>query len=173
MTFSRKSCVGAILVGTLCAMASQAPAQEARNGATFGDWQLICEATGVNRTVCALRQTLSFSENGAFVAEVALRRVPSADDTRTVIVLSTPTGIFLPAAPGMAVDGSDETLPLEWRSCDANICTASRVLSDNEVAALRGGAELRMGYRPVNQSDPVLFSISLTGVTAGLAALDS
>jgi len=172
MTFSRQSFFRSILIGASCAVAHAASAQEARNGATFGDWQLICEATGVNRTVCALRQSLSFSENGAFVAEVALRRVPAADDMRTVIVLSTPTGMFLPAAPGMAIDGSEETLPLEWRSCDARICTASRVLSDDELAALRGGDELRMGYRPVNQPDPVLFSISLTGVTAGLAALD-
>lgn len=173
MTLSRQFLSGAVLIGALCGMAQAASAQEARNGATFGDWQLICEATGVNRTVCALRQTLSLTESGAFIAEVALRRVPSADGMRTVIVLSTPTGMFLPAAPGMAVDASDETLALEWRSCDARVCTASRVLTDEDVVALRDGAELRLGYRPVNQTEPVLFSISLSGVTAGLAALES
>lgn len=149
-----------------------AAAQDTPNGKSFGDWQLICEATGVNRTVCALRQTLSLRDGGAFIAEVALRRVPAEDGMRTVVVLSTPTGMFLPAAPGMAVDGSDETLSLEWRSCDARVCMASRVLTDDDVAALQRGAQLRLGYRPVTQTDPVLFSISLTGVTAGLAALD-
>lgn len=157
----------------MCLAAQGGSAQDVRNGATFGAWQLICEATGVNRTVCALRQTLSLQDGGAFVAEVALRRIDTDDGPRTAIVLSTPTGMFLPATPGMAVDASDETLALEWRSCDARICTASRVLSDTELAALRAGAQLRLGYRPVNQPDPVLFSISLTGVTAGLAALDS
>ncbi|ARE41190.1 hypothetical protein RGUI_3049 [Rhodovulum sp. P5] len=141
------------------------------NGASFGDWQVICEAPAMNQTVCAIKQTLTFRETGALLGEVVLREVTVEGEQRTLMVLNTPTGMFLPITPGYRIDGTEGTLPLQWRTCSDRACSASRLLTADETAALRRGVRMIIGYRPVNREEAVLFNVSLKGVTAGLNAL--
>ena len=172
LTHAFRKTAATLATGTLLATSGSAEAQEARQGTAFGDWLLACEAVGVNRTSCVIRQTLTRRDGGALIADVILRRLEAEDDPRIALVLVTPTGMFLPEAPGMAIDAGGETLPLQWRSCDAQRCVASRVLTEDDVASLSGGGRMSLGYRPVNRDEPVIFSVSLDGVTAGLAALE-
>ena len=149
-----------------------ATAQTASNGTAFGDWQLVCEAVAVNQTRCEIRQTLTLRQSGALLAQVALTPIAQTESTpaATALVLTTPTGMFLPMAPGLSIE-DDETLPLQWRTCDANRCIASRILEPDEVEALRAGTRMTLGYRPAAATDAVIFPVSLQGVSAGLDAL--
>jgi len=164
-----------MICAALCAAlpAFGAQAQPASNGTAFGDWRLICEAVAVNRTRCEIRQTLTLRDSGALLAQVALTPAAGAEagDATTVLVLTTPTGMFLPMAPGLSIDDADETVPLQWRTCDANRCVATRMLAPGEVEALRDGARMTLGYRPAAAADPVIFPVSLQGVSAALDAL--
>lgn len=150
------------------AFAQTAPA----NGTQYGDWRLACQATAVNQTSCAIAQTLSTTEQKRFLAEVTLQFLEFDGENRIIMAVSTPTNMLLPAQPGYRVGKSGETLPLAWRTCNAQFCTASRLLEDTEVSALRNGLSFVLGYQPINQKEPLVFEISLKGVSAGLNALN-
>ncbi|MCH2164969.1 MAG: invasion associated locus B family protein [Marinovum sp.] len=145
--------------------------QSATNGQVFDDWRLVCQAVGVNQTRCVISQSLSISESNAFLAEVTVRLVETDEGSQTVIAVSTPTNMLLPIRPAYRIEDSGETIAMEWRTCTPRVCSASRILSPAELAALKAGIRMTMGYQPTNQETPVNFPVSLKGITAGIAAL--
>lgn len=173
MQFSFRSlafCAGLItsVLGTASA-AQNAPA----NGTKYGDWRLACQATAVNQTSCAIAQTLTTGEQNTFLAEVTLQIAEIEGNPRTIMAVSTPTNMLLPAQPGYRVGKSGETLALTWRTCNQQFCSASRLLEESEVSALRSGLSFVLGYHPIASKDPLVFEISLKGVSAGLNALNN
>lgn len=157
-----------------CGMLSlQANAQStARNGTVFGDWRLSCSAPAVNQTICNISQRLSVEETGEFLAEVSLQPVTIDDQEAVVLALSTPTNTLLPMRPGYTMSTSSETLPLEWRTCSTQACLASRVLQPAELSNLKAGRSMILGYQMAGSNSPSTFSVSLNGVTKGLAAIE-
>lgn len=153
---------------------SPVSAQEtgAANGTVFDDWTLVCRAEAVNRTACGLVQRVSAGEQNLFVAEIGLNRVDVDGEARVLMVLQTPSAMLLPARPAYQVVGTETVNALEWRTCSGDFCSATRLLTTEEVAALRGGESMVLGYHPVNSAEPINFPGSLAGVTAGLRALD-
>lgn len=157
----------------LC-FASTAFAQDApANGTIIGNWRLACQATAVNQTSCVIAQTLSVGAQNTFLAEVTLRYAEIDGSDRTIMAVSTPTNMRLSAQPGYRVSDSDETLPLTWRTCTPQICTASRILEESEISALRANPSFVLGYHPMGNPEPLVFEISLDGVSAGLDALSN
>lgn len=156
-----------------CAMTTNlAQAQSsAQNGTIFDDWRLTCRAPAVDQTVCNIFQVLTVTETGDFLAEVSLQPAVVDGEAAVVLALSTPTDMLLTMRPGYKVGAGSETLPLEWRTCSSSVCLASRVLQKDEVLALKAGSEIVMGYQSVNQAAPLRFSVSLKGVTEGLASM--
>ena len=149
---------------TLCA--GPASAQVA-NGTAFGDWAVTCTAETTERTLCALSQTAVTRDGGVFLAEIGLN--PGAGGV--VMVVRTPSGMLLPVQPAWRV-GDAEPVPLAWRTCAGEFCTAVGALTPGQVDQLRRGRAMVLGYRRVTDATPVTFEVSLTGVTAGLAALE-
>lgn len=142
------------------------------NGTVYGDWQLACQATAINETACAIAQTISLSDGNRFLAEVTLQKLTIEDSAeRIVMALTTPTNMLLTAQPGYRVGTEEETLPLVWRTCTQQLCTASRVLEPAEVDALRSGVTVVLGYQSAASPEPIIFELSLNGVSAGLDAL--
>lgn len=157
----------------LAGLAGPVAAQDAqRNGAAFDDWRLACEATAVNRTICAITQRLTLTGTDAFLAEVRLQLVQVDGATRVLMAVTTPTDMALPVRPGYRVGEAGETRPLDWRTCTPQVCTASRVLDPAEVEDIRRGTRMILGYQPATQAGAIAFPVSLDGVTAGLAALE-
>ena len=157
---------GLSLCALMAALAGPAAGQVA-NGAAFGDWTVTCTAESTARTLCALTQTAVTREGADFLAEVGLN--PGAEGV--VMVVRTPSGMLLPVQPAWRV-GSAAPVALAWRTCAGDFCTAIGVLSPEQVDQLRRGRTMILGYRRVTDPAPVTFEVSLTGVTAGLAALD-
>lgn len=154
------------------ASASVSQAQStAQNGDVFDDWRLACRAPAVGQSTCNIFQVLTVTETGEFLAEISLQ--PAVIDGENVVVLglSTPTDMLLTIKPGFKIATLSDTLPLEWRTCSSEVCLASRVLQTNEVLALRAGTQMIMGYQSVKQTEPLRFSVSLKGVTRGLASM--
>lgn len=156
-----------VLAALLAATSAAAEvAAEVANGAAFGDWRVACTAETSARTLCALAQTVIAREGGAFLAEIGL----NPGEGGVVMVLRTPAGTLLPVQPAYRV-GTGEARPLAWRTCAGDFCTAVRLLEPSEVDALRRGRSMVIGYHRAGEDAPVAFDVSLTGVTAGLAAL--
>ena len=94
----------------------------------------------------------------------------SGEDARLVMVLRTPSGMLLPVRPAFRV-GAGATVPLNWHTCAGDTCSALLTLGPDEVRALRRGISMVVGYQPLALDRPLSFTVSLRGVTAGLAAL--
>ena len=71
--------------------AAEAPAEIA-NGQTFDDWTVRCEALGVNRTRCMLRQRITMRETNQLLVELVAFW---ADDGKQILVASVPIGADL------------------------------------------------------------------------------
>lgn len=162
-----------LAVAFAAALAAPAPAaaQSAANGTPFEDWTLVCRAEAVNRTSCGLVQRITVQESGAFVAEIGLNLIDIEGETRVLMVLQTPSGMALPVRPGFQVVGTEDIVALDWRTCAGDFCSATRLLSPEEVASLQGGERMIVGYQAISDAEPINFPSSLAGVTAGLRAL--
>lgn len=143
---------------------------EVANGTVFGDWTISCTAETTTRTICALTQTVVTTDGGRFLAEIGLNAVNEAGETAIVMVLRTPSAMLLPVQPAFRI-GSRDPVALAWRTCAGEFCTAVQLLPPEDVAALRAARSMILGYQGATDSSPVTFSVSLSGVTAGLNAL--
>ena len=143
---------------------------EVANGTVFGDWTISCTAETTERTICALTQTVVTAQGARFLAEIGLNAVQEAGATSVVMVLRTPSAMLLPVQPAFRV-GSRDPVPLTWRTCAGEFCTAVQVLGPADVTALRAARSMILGYQGIADPSPVTFSVSLLGVTAGLTAL--
>lgn len=179
MRLKRRTRDALVMAGLMVGMAHSGNAQQtdtaqqaAANGAIFGDWRLSCQAVAVNRTACAIVQQQTVTQTDAFVAAVRLQQVQDDSVMRILMTAITPTDMQLSLRAAYKIGQNGETLPMEWRTCNAQTCTATRLLEPAEVEALqRGTAAMILAYQPVGKAEPVGVSISLSGITAGLAAL--
>jgi invasion protein IalB len=161
-----------ILLASFLCLSTPLLAQNATsNGTVFGDWRLSCQATAVNETACSIAQTLTIGEQNNFLVEITLQEALIENTKKTIMAVSTPTNMNLTAQPGYRVGKAGETRALTWRTCNAKFCTASRLLGDDEVASLRAGTSFVLGYHPIANKEPLVFQISLKGVSAGLNVL--
>jgi invasion protein IalB len=159
-------------VAVLAVSPTSAQETGAANGTVFDDWTLVCRAEAVNQTACGLVQRVTAGEQNLFVAEIGLNRVDVDGEARVLMVLQTPSAMLLPARPAYQVVGTEDVNALDWRTCAGDFCSATRLLTDEEVTVMRGGESMIVGYQPINSADPINFPGSLVGVTAGLRALE-
>ncbi|MGB0507989.1 MAG: invasion associated locus B family protein [Pikeienuella sp.] len=162
-----------ILVLATILFAGAASAQSAPNGAKFGDWTLICKAEGVGETNCYLAQRIINKESGALISEVRLTSVDTDAGRKTHMLAFTPDGVELSKRSGYVVDKATTQVALHWRSCAQKICRAEAFLTAEQTAALKAGAKMLFGYQKFRAKKPVVFPLSLTGVSAGLLALSN
>ncbi|MEL6793555.1 MAG: invasion associated locus B family protein [Pseudomonadota bacterium] len=167
----RRLLAAALLALTPGLGSGAATAQSAANGAQFGDWTLRCVAEGVGETSCALIQRLAQAETNAFVAEVGLNVVEAEDGRRTLMILLTPEGTALSLRPAYVVDQSGDQVALNWRTCAKGVCRAAAVLTLEQETALMTGRRITLAYQFSGRDAPLRATLSLSGVTAGLAAL--
>lgn len=145
-------------------------AAEVSNGAVFGDWTVSCTAETSQKTTCALTQTVVTTEGQRFLTEIGLNAVSEDGTDAVVVVMRTPSAMMLNVQPAFRI-GAGEPVTLNWRTCAGDFCTAIQVLSPEDLAAMRAAGSMIVGYQSVTSETPVTFSVSLSGVTAGLAAL--
>lgn len=174
LTAVRTALVAASLLTAGVALPAAAQDDPPRNGTRFQDWVLNCRAEAVNMTSCAITQSLVRQADDAFLAEFGLNRMQVGDDggSQTVMIVRTPAGMDLRVDPAYRIDRAEESTPLAWRTCAGDFCSAVLALDEAQTEALRNGAEMLFGYQPFGATQPVAFTVSLAGVSAGLDALE-
>lgn len=143
---------------------------EVVNGAVFGDWTVSCTAETSQKTTCALTQTVVTTEGGQFLTEIGLNAVSEDGETAVVMVMRTPSAMMLNVQPAFRV-GAADPVTLNWRTCAGDFCTAIQVLDAEDMALMRAANSMIVGYQSIASETPVTFTVSLSGVTAGLSAL--
>lgn len=162
--------MAAMLATCLAPLSAGSALAEVSNGATFGDWTVSCTAETSQRTTCALTQTIVTTEGQRFLTELGLNAVTEDGTDAVVMVMRTPSAMMLNVQPAFRI-GEADPVTLNWRTCAGDFCTAVQVLSPEDLAAMRAAGSMIVGYQSVTSETPVTFTVSLSGVTAGLSAL--
>lgn len=155
------------------AATTNVPPARVANGTRFGQWVVSCEALAVNETACVLSQRLVRASDGAFLAEMLA--FSSADGTRRYVGARVPNGVYLPHGFALRpAEGEAEEIRFVWQSCSRDLCEALIELDGEALAALEAAeGGLIAGYRPGLLAQPLVFTLSVEGAGAGLAALVS
>lgn len=146
---------------------------------TFGDWQLVCqssasekaeeEATDTKsvkgRQDCRLQQAQAVTKDKkvVFLFNVVLK------NKKPVAVISVPLGVYLPAGMTLKVDKGRKQVAA-FETCNLSGCHGGFFLSRDLLRRLKRGNVLSIGLKDTNRKD-IPISVSLKGVTAGIAAL--
>jgi len=130
----------------------------------FGDWLLVgtppaCQLTTQVISQAAGQRVLEFilipPPDGRAGARAGVR-VPTGASLRDGIAFRHPDG---------------PPTPLEWQSCDAEMCLAATELDEQGLRRLLRGNRVVVGFRPLPGARLVNIEVSLRGTTAGWAAL--
>lgn len=146
------------LFAALMCLAAHVTAQELQR---HGDWLLLPLGGGA----CVLVQRVATADTGTRVADVFL----SARGQGAVITLRVANGASI-ATPAAFRHPGGAAIPLTWQFCDPGNCTAQTELAAPERRRLERGRELEMAFVPALGDPSIGFSVSLMGVTKGLAA---
>ncbi|MBF0281223.1 MAG: invasion associated locus B family protein [Zetaproteobacteria bacterium] len=86
---------------------STAGSVQVHHGQSFGQWVLLCQATGPNRTVCALQQIYFQDESQqALAGGFVFQKIDAAHPVQ--LVLQTPCGVEIPAGVKWQLDQGPE-----------------------------------------------------------------
>ena len=144
-------------------------------GATYlaeehGDWELRCIAVEEGPEPCQLYQVLT-DEGGGAVAEIVVFPLPEDDQAAAGAIVTTPLETLLTEQVVIAVDDSDgRRYPFSF--CTEQGCVSRIGLTQEDVDRFRRGNVARVRIIPARAPDQqVVLSASLTGFTAGFAAI--
>ncbi len=156
-----------LLVSIACLLAFAPPvfAERLENGARFGEWTLVCEAIAVNETACVLNQRIVRAD-GAFLVDFLA--IPEGDGGW--LSARVPVGVHFPSGFVLRPEAEEQQIILVWQACSPELCEAMVSLSDEGATLLEGGPAIA-AYRPGVTDEPVVFRVTLEGLSEGLAAL--
>ena len=148
-----------IIIGLFSLRASAADSRR------FGDWALFCPDS---EAACTLSQTIaSVDYNWLATLRIALSKSKEAE-VAVVQFLVPPnvhlaSGLFSVVAPGKALQAT-------FIRCSTNACEAVMGMDIATLDAWKQGRVAELRYRPAVDVPPVIFDVSLIGLTAGLNA---
>jgi len=148
------------------ATAAMAQGVTAQPEQTFGDWIYQCTAMGEGQA-CSLNQTLVDQQSGQPVLRFSLSR-DASNGTMTLVAL-LPLGLDFAAGVSGAVD-EGTAYQYGLRTCIGTTCIATLSIDATRLAELRGGTELRIGFKLMSEPEPRVLAGSLRGITAGTTA---
>jgi len=139
------------------------------HGQTFKDWTARCEqAPGTSTERCFIFQNLVLKESGQRLVHVAVGYL--AANGQAAAVITMPLGISLPPGASIGVDGGAPRKIVIER-CDRDGCVGAVALSEQLIAELKRGRELRVSFHDGTRRR-IAVPVSLLGFTAGFNALD-
>ncbi len=147
-----------------------ATAQGAGKRTQYGDWDVACDANGVN---CAMAQ-IGNDGTGTPVLEMVIRKLDEplevGERTATAVLdVITPLGVVL--TEGLAIkidDGPNESAP--FQICTEQGCLVREPVDDDLITRLKRGNTARVSVIAANQGE-VTAAISLKGFTKAYDSL--
>lgn len=153
-----------------CALASGAPAAAPEDGRSFKDWTVRCrdeaQGEGADRACFIVQDVLLKSQNRRLLL-VTVGYLASGEQPAAFFTL--PLGVSLPGGISIRVDDGKPTR-LRYERCDRSGCLAPLALSDELLAAFKGGRWARVAFFDPNGRE-VSVPVSLLGFTAGFESL--
>ncbi len=138
--------------------------QNAGGREIFRDWELLHLPQGE----CLLVQQVLARRGEVAIADVYLSRSEAGSALLSVRV---PVGVSLADGIGYRYPDRPEVVPLIWQSCNSGTCLAQIQITGKELARLQAAREIRIAFVPVRDARPLVFSLSLMGLTRGMQRL--
>ena len=148
-----------ILVGFFCFRAN---AGELRK---FGDWALSCPESEES---CVLAQTVA-SKDHNWLATIRIALSGVKEGEAAVAQFLVPSGVHL-ASGLFATVGQGVPKQAIYVRCSVNTCEAVMGMDISTLSDWKRGRVAEVRYRPSTESLPLIFNVSLMGLTAGLKA---
>lgn len=137
---------------------------------THGDWEVICQPSNGSTTHCQMMQALNISSEEGVTRAMEIAIVPDGDGNHFLEMMLFVFGLDLRPGVVMQVDEGAE-FHAEFMTCVQQGCVAVRPLTDEQMAAMRAGRILRIGFRPIQSEQIFVMESSLMGFTAASRAL--
>lgn len=166
---SRPFLIPALLAATLALSLPTAQAAPEK-GKKFGEWTINCETVGKGdkaQEICNMGQIFAAGDPPRPLLRVAVTYLP--DGAQPYMIITMPLGMALPPGVQLQIDeGEKQKIPVN--TCLPDGCRAGGKIADDMIAGLKAGAKLKVSFADINLK-AVSIPVSLTGFTAGLAAL--
>src|SRR5262249_9568009 len=127
-------------------------------------WMVNCNSVSGGYD-CRASQTLFAQKTNQRILTLAVRTLPNAKSPD--LLIQGPLGIYLPAGISIQI-GNDKPKALPVQSCDRSGCVAQSTMTDEEIAALRGGANLTVTMLDLKKA-PVKLQVPGLGFAAAYA----
>jgi invasion protein IalB len=158
------------MVGCWASAMALPSAAHAQDGATttFGDWQHKCEVYGGNKDErCYILYSAVMPDTNTRILQMAVAF--EGPKQGPMAILTAPLGVQLEEGLLLQVDGG-ETIRLPFKICAPGGCIAPRPLSADNIAELKRGGKLLVGFYNT-AGELVAVPVSLNGFTAAFEAL--
>lgn len=162
--------IAGVLAPSAAFAQTEPPAGEAsdRTEERIGNWTLRCmSVSDAAAKKCEMVQVLGDTQSGRDVLLVAIGY--PVGQSRPVAWMILPLGVLLPPGLGLKID-QGEVKGLPYRSCDTGGCATPWPLTDEDVAALKGGNELVVIFKDI-EGKSLGLPVSLSGFTAAFDRL--
>lgn len=132
----------------------------------FKDWTRVCY-TAADQSRCEAVQVVSVTQQEQ--AQPILRATltstgPDGGDQR-FLEIALPLGMDLRAGIVFQIDQGDE-IQARYTTCIPQGCAAVLPADDQLMAAMRAGAQAKVGFRPFGTTQTQVVNLSLSGFTA-------
>jgi len=126
-------------------------------------WVVQCgKDSKSGKKFCRMQQSLRFKKTGQRLLAVIIQ--PQTIDPKLAILLSLPHGLYLPAGAAFKIDdGEKYTLVIE--TCDVEGCYASGGLTEKQVAEMKKGKQILVGFL-ANNKKSITIPVTLSGFSA-------
>lgn len=172
----------AALLGLAVALSTApAAAQDTKPGATdaepkvgqrIGDWFFQCQALSANENICGLIQSISDNRTKRQIVAVAVRYAGKGKNQRLGMFVTAPLGIFLGSGIGGKID-DEKQFKFNLQSCSQRGCQAGIEIKGKQLAALKKGKRLIIGFKARADAKTIAVPVSLTGFSDGLKAISA
>ena len=128
--------------------------------AVFQDWAVECPGGAVP---CTLAQTAATEDDQLWLGTLRMQQdAQGAVDLRVLVPGSVHLG------SGLFVGVRAPLSELTYQRCSPDVCVAAGRLNAEELRRWKAGTQAEIRYRPSVTAPPIVFNISLIGVTAAL-----
>lgn len=145
------------------------------DAAVFADWETDCRG---EPRACVVSQTV-FAKDRSWLATVRLAPAGADHATEGAITLQflVPPSVHLASGVFVSVrhfGAMGDPVEIPYIRCNPRACEAVVSLDAEQFSEWRKGSHLEVRYRPSITSPPVIFDVSLSGITMAFGhALES
>jgi invasion protein IalB len=161
----------ALLAWGVCQAAAPSPAAgEAAQAGQFRDWSKGCEkAAGEAQERCFIFQTVTLNDTSQAIIKAVIGHLTD-DPKETVLILTAPLGVYLPAGVELDVGKYMRKEKHDYLTCDNKGCRAVIEMSGARLKAFKQAPRVKITIRD-GQHRAIEIPLSLRGLTAGLDAI--